>query len=365
MWKFIYLVLIAVLAIAAVAAVNSGDERASSTEARTGQPIQTVAGSKIFAQGVVEAATGEIDLRPSLTGPVEAIFVAEGQLVEAGQPLLRLEDRHYQQRSELARAEVLEAQAKQQRLSNGPTAYERAELEAQYQAKVAELRHEETLSSRVAQLLQSQAITQQKADDQFIKLETLKAEVAAARSRLDRLNNEPRNDDLQIANASVAAASARYELAVAEHERTTLRASIAGRVAKLNIDVGEVTGPAALEPAAILVDPTRLRVRAYVEELDAPQLRLGMATRITADGLNGRQYAGRLTWLSARMGTKTIWSNRPDERRDTKTREVTIDLDGSSEDLVVGLRVDVFIDKTPVVASLPQKRVVAKPGVNQ
>jgi multidrug efflux pump subunit AcrA (membrane-fusion protein) len=153
-------------------------------------------------------------------------------------------------------------------------------------------------------------------------------------------------------------------LAVAEHERTTLRASIAGRVAKLNVDAGEVTGPAAQEPAAILVDPAHLRVRAYVEELDAPRLRVGMVARITADGLGGQEFAGRLTWLSARMGTKSVWSNRPDERRDTKTREVVIDLDGKTEELVVGLRVDVFIDNSPAVGSLQQAKAVATPGTS-
>jgi hypothetical protein len=43
------------------------------------------------------------------------------------------------------------------------------------------------------------------------------------------------------------------------------------------------------------------------------------------------------------MSRKELWSDRPAERYDTKTREIWIDLD-RSDDLVIGLRVDVAID---------------------
>jgi hypothetical protein len=84
-------------------------------------------------------------------------------------------------------------------------------------------------------------------------------------------------------------------------------------------------------------------VRAFVEELDAPRVALGMKAVVVADGLPDQQLLGQISKLSPRMTAKQIWSDDPAERYDTKAREVWIDLKTSSP-LVVGLRVDVRID---------------------
>ena len=83
--------------------------------------------------------------------------------------------------------------------------------------------------------------------------------------------------------------------------------------------------------------------RAFVEELDAPRVELGMPARITADGLAG-ELRGRVIRLSPRMSRKRLWSDDPAERYDTKTREVWIELDEAEEGLVVGLRVDATLE---------------------
>jgi hypothetical protein len=93
-----------------------------------------------------------------------------------------------------------------------------------------------------------------------------------------------------------------------------------------------------------MADTSRFRVRAFVEELDAPNVRVGQQAVITVDGLPGREFHGPVTRLNPRMGPKTLWSDHPTERQDTRTREVWIDLDEPTSGLVLGLRVDVFID---------------------
>ena len=92
-----------------------------------------------------------------------------------------------------------------------------------------------------------------------------------------------------------------------------------------------------------MADTTRCRVRAFVEEMDTRNVRVGMAARVTADGQHGRELRGRIVRLSPRMDDKGLWNDHPAERLDTKTREVsTIQLDDPLS--VVGLRVEVVID---------------------
>ena len=54
------------------------------------------------------------------------------------------------------------------------------------------------------------------------------------------------------------------------------------------------------------------------------------------------------------MDRKKLWSDRPSERSDTKTREVWIELQPGPP-LVVGLRVDVKIDTKTDAAPLAPK----------
>ena len=125
-------------------------------------------------------------------------------------------------------------------------------------------------------------------------------------------------------------------------QRTPLRSPLKGQILKTNAEPGEIAGPASPEPAVILADTSRYRVRAFVEEMDAGDVRIGMAAKIRADGPGARECHGRIARLSPRMEDKSLWNDRPAERLDTKTREIWIDLDDPPS--VIGLRVNVVID---------------------
>ena len=70
----------------------------------------------------------------------------------------------------------------------------------------------------------------------------------------------------------------------------------------------------------------------------------GMVATIVADGLPNAAISGKVAWVSPRMSRKTLWSDEPEERFDTKVREVLIRLDDGVPALIVGLRVDALID---------------------
>lgn len=95
-----------------------------------------------------------------------------------------------------------------------------------------------------------------------------------------------------------------------------------------------------------MADTSRLRVRAFVEEFDAPRVKTGMSATIVADAIPGKEYRGRIVELNPRMTRKQFWNDDPSERFDTTTREVWIELE-ETDALVMGLRVDVVIDLEP------------------
>lgn len=300
----------------------------------------------IYAQGRIEGATPEIELRPRLQGPVAAIPVEEGQFVEQGSLLLQVDDQQRRHETELFEAKVALADAELRKVLNGARQQQRDQASAEYEAKLAQLRNAEIAWQRAAGLREAKAIAQQLADDKRERVESLRAETQAAKAAMDLIHAPPRPDEVDMAEARLAAAKAEHALAVEKWKQTRLLAPVAARVLKIHAELGEMVGPAAAQPAIVLADTRRFRVRAFVEELDAPNVRPGMTATITADGLGDRELSGNVVWVSSRMGRKHLWSDAPTERQDTKTREVLIGL-SEQGDLVVGLRVNVTIDRTP------------------
>jgi len=297
----------------------------------------------VFALGRVEGVTPEIELRPRQSGRVVEVAVCEGQLVEAGQLLLRLDDQHLRHEVALAAAQLELAQAKLQRLLNGAHRHQRTEAAALCRAKMVQYERAELAWDRAAELHKYKAIPDKEADNRKSELEAATAELEAAKARLERIGAAARPDEVRIENSQIQAARARLELARVQLEWTKLRAGCRGQVLKIDAQLGELAGPDSAEPAVVMADTSRFCVRAYIEEMDAPRVKIGMTAKIVADGLPGRQFTGRVIRLSPRMGRKKLWSDHPAERSDTKTREVWIELD-KGEALVVGLPVDVMID---------------------
>ncbi|HEU5434124.1 MAG TPA: HlyD family efflux transporter periplasmic adaptor subunit [Thermomicrobiales bacterium] len=147
-----------------------------------------------------------------------------------------------------------------------------------------------------------------------------------------------------MARARVKTARARLEAAANECSRALLRSPCAARVLRVNVQAGELTGPDSTEPPLILADTSRLFVRAYVDEFDAPRVEIGMRARVAADGLRAFEAQGQVVRLAPRMTQKPLRTDDPQERFDTKVREIWIELDeAGAEKLVIGLPVDIVL----------------------
>ncbi|MHB0956071.1 MAG: HlyD family secretion protein [Pirellulaceae bacterium] len=296
----------------------------------------------IYASGRVEGATKEINLRPQLPGRVAEILVHESSPVTADQPLMRIDDREYRHAVSLARAELQSAEAKLQRLVNGARVHERREAEALWKGKSAELERARLQWKRVRNLRAGNAVTEQEADDQRLEVTALEAAVEAARARYELLESPARPDEVQMAEAAIAAAQAKLEVAQLQLSRAQLLTPVAGQIVLINAKVGELVGPDMTEPAMVVADTHRCRIRAFVEEYDAPRVHLGMTATISTDGIAGKNFRGTVSQLSPRMDRKHHWTDAANEQFDTKTREIWIDLEQANP-MVLGLRVDVVI----------------------
>lgn len=297
----------------------------------------------IHAPGRVEGASENLELRASLPGRVVRLLVKEGQMVEADDVLLELEDDELAPQRDLAAAELAVTEGELLRLRNGCRQHEKDEVRSLLEAKTAELRRAEANWQRTSGLRKENSVTAQDADQQRAEVDVLQALVGAARARCELLHAPPRSEDVQMAEARVQSARAKLALAQARLDRTRLKAPFSGQLLKIDVQVGDLAGPESAEPAVVLCNTSHLRVRAFIEEFEALRIVPGARATISADGLSGRTLQGTVSRLAPQMTNKLVRSDRSAERIDTKIREVWIDLDDAGE-AVPGLPVEVVVE---------------------
>jgi HlyD family secretion protein len=302
----------------------------------------------VTVTGTVEAT--EVDVSATLSGRIVALAADEGERVEAGQVLARLDDDEL--RAEVGRQDAalraaraalrdLEAGARREEIEEAAAAVRRAQ--AQLRDLEAGARTQEIEEARAAlasaevtrgwtardlrraeelyakELIAAQdvdrarqaydvAATQERAARARLamllegprphEVEGARAQLEAARDRLALLRAGPRPDQVDAARAQVAQAESALALARSRLREATVTAPIPGIVLRKNLEAGEIATPGVT--ILTLMDPTRLWVRAYVPEDEVGRVKLGDPARVTVDSHPDRVFAGQVSEIAAR-----------------------------------------------------------------
>lgn len=216
---------------------------ATFTEPQAVGPTLTATG-KIVSDHQVQVST-------KVSGQIVALYFEQGDKVERGQLLARIEDVNYRARRDEAAA-LLEKT--------------RAALE------YAKWNHE-----RIASMASAENASDVEYADAVRTLREAEAAVVAAEAAL-----------------------AWWEKALRDTEVT---APIAGVVLERNVEVGDFVaaeggrGAMANSQFATIADMTKLRVEVDISELDIARVRTGMRCQITPDAYKDRRYTGHVLWI--------------------------------------------------------------------
>ena len=156
--------------------------------------------------------------------------------------------------------------------------------------------------SRVAlQSARSQRARLEKGPDQAA-LDGLIKDVATARQARDDLSETAGSADIALAQANIDAATATYERAAADVDKTMLRAPIAGIVRLVTIAPGEA---ATLDVRAIqIVDPYDVSVLGLVDSNYIDRISVAAPAEVTLSAVPGRVYAAQVVEISETARTE-------------------------------------------------------------
>lgn len=274
------------------------------------------AAARIFAAGIVEGVDAPLEVRFETTGKVIGVSVKANDRVKAQQVLAELDPEPFRLRVAQAEAQVRIARTERDRVNSGKGS--------------------------------AGPIRQSRRNGQPMVISQVSDETAGL------------SEDQIIADARVQAAEAALRLEQLQLEKTRLSAPRSGVIMTVTLKEGTMAGPSPESGEVTIVDRTRTRVRAFVEELDAMDVQVGRRVTVVASGRSDREYAGRIVSCAPSVQPKSHRHLNPGERLDVRVREIIVELE-DGEDLLIGLPVEVFIHEEKAVSKSERGSVKSPP----
>lgn len=306
-------------------------------------------GRGIAATGQVEGRSRNIALAAPEAGLVTEVLVSVGDQVAKDQVLMRIDSRLLEADGFRLRAAADVARARLARLQAMPRAEELVPLSAAVERSRIRFNDAKAFYEDMTRAGAREAASRIEVDRLRFSMEAAKAEWDQTEAQLRLMQAGAWEKELAVATAELALAESDLAALQRRIDRLTVVAPIAGTILKRNVEPGQyaASGPQS-SPAMVLADLTELRVRARVDEEDAPLLRDGAKGVLRVRGTAGETSPLSMLRIEPLALAKTDLINSPTERVDTRVVEVVFRIDQATKArLYPGQVVDVFIDADP------------------
>ncbi len=261
--------------------------------------------AEVMGTGTLEAKVRTV-VSTKIAGRIAEMKVDQGDAVQAGQPLLRLDDSEFRQQVEIARSALDAAKATVERVQ--------------------------------ADAVRAQAILEQSRIE-FRRREALFTSRSIAANEIDKRKEELKVAEADLEKTRAAVVESRKNLLVAQNTvdyqlarlgDTLIAAPFDGLIIRRDRDPGDVVVPGT--SIFLLISTRSLWVRAWVDETEMQRVNEGQRARVVFRADPETSFRGRV----ARLGRET----------DRETREFLVDVgvERLPENWSVGQRADVFIE---------------------
>ncbi len=274
-------------------------------------------------------------------GRIVDLPVEEGEQVEQGALLARLENADFRQKVRIDEASV---RVRESDLALTLAGTRVQEIKASRQNMLdaqADMEQKRIDSVRAQNLFAKDEVSAQDRDLAATALKRTQAVFRAAQQRYNEAVEGSRKEDVAIARANLSEANADLGLSRVNLGYTTLLSPSAGVITVREAELGEVVAPGT--PVVTLADLDHVWLRAYIAETDLGRVHWGQAVTVTTDSYPGKKYSGRISFISsaAEFTPKSVQTYK---ERVTLVYRIKVDIDNSNHELKPGMPADAHID---------------------
>jgi HlyD family secretion protein len=289
--------------------------------------------ASILVSGNIEAHQSVLGFRSVQSRIVDLPF-DEGQWVDKGTLIARLDDSDYRQQVAINQA-ALDVQQRQLAAAEQNLAATGQTVESD----VADLTFRQQEYDRAAMLLKQGSGTVEQRDQTYAALR----QSTAAHERDVALNNAAARQ-VDLAKASIESAAAALKMSQIVLGYTVLRAPFSGVIQVRQAELGEIM--VAGTPVVTLADLDHVWLRAYINEPDIGKVRYAEEASVTTDTYPGKIYKGRISFISANAEF-TPKSVETHAERVTLVYRIRIDIENPTHELVPGMPADAVLKALP------------------
>ena len=243
----------------------------------------------IVATGHVETPH-RISIGSQIVGVVKNIPVSEGQIVQAGQVLIELDDAEWRAAAQQADMLVLQAQARLRQVHEvqAPVAAQslvQAEINVSYAEKQWH---------RNVDLFTKSFISQAALDEAKKNVDLTQAQLQTAKKQVQ--TTHPTGSDYQIAATALSQAEANSKVAYSRRQHTIIKTPIAGTLISRDVETGDVVQAGKALMTLSPSGATQLVVQ--IDEKNLPLLVLGQLARASADAYPTLNFSAAISYIN-------------------------------------------------------------------
>jgi HlyD family secretion protein len=303
---------------------------------------------QLRVSGHVEAT--EVHTAAEVGGRIVELRVAEGDRIEAGAVIARLDTEDTMLQIARTRADRATAVAQLRLLEAGSRAEDIRQARAQVDAATAdtaavdaEVKAAQLDLDRFEALLKANAGSVKQRDDAQARADAASARqragadrVRSARETLARLEAGTRPEEIQTARARVAAADAQIAVLEKSVRDASVVSPISGIVTQKLVDAGEIVARGT--PLVVITDLDHAWANLFVPEPMVPRVTIGQAATVLTDA-GGPGIEGKVTFVSPRAEF-TPRNVQTAEERSKLVYRIKVGVDNSAGILKLGMPVD-------------------------
>lgn len=294
---------------------------------------------ELVLQGNVDVR--EVSLAFRQSDRILEMLAEEGDRVQKGQVLARLDTQELKLQLQRLNAEIAAQQSTVDKLHNGTRPEEIRQAEGNLRQAQAAAEHAAGVYQRKRDIYTSIAgISQQELDNAYNDMEAKQATMSVAEAALQEAKAGPRQEDIAGAEAGLQALrneQLRYIYLLSQYE---LQAPDDGVIRSRLLEAGDMASPS--KPVFKLSLPGKKWVRAYVPETELGRVYEGQQARVYIDSLPGKAIDGQVGYISgtAEFTPKHV---QTEELRTSLVYEVRVYVDDADNVLRLGMPATVRI----------------------
>lgn len=263
------------------------------------------------------------DIRALVAGDVREVLVSEGDMVEAGQEIVRLADAQQRSQVQASEARIRRLEAELRLLDAGSTKEEIALAKQRVATARERLEFAESEAERAEQAFERGAIPPQEFESARANANVRREELAEAEHQLAVVEREAREDERATLEAELDAERAKLVFFRSQLENTRVRAPIGGRVVSESLMFALGSYLDAGDLVATVEEQDRLMAELHMPESTISEVELGAPARVRTWTAPGTTVPGTVTHIAPNV----------EEARYGKIVRVLVELDASGAHL--------------------------------